>query len=251
MADKKVQKKAKLGEGLGSFLLAVTAILAFRWLLFEPYVIPSGSMIPTLLIHDHILVSKSSYGVRVPFTRTWLFRNQEPQRGDIVVFRSVDEGIFMIKRVVGLPGDKIEMGVDGLVSVNGQRLPTLPLTNVSSAPESQQPYYSVSEQDLGGDYSAFDFFEEDLGNKKHRMILVKGHLRSYANEFTVGPDEYFCMGDNRDNSRDSRYWGALPRDHLIGKALFVWLSCEEMLPFLPFLCNPAKLRWGRFFHSLN
>src|SRR5687768_52182 len=102
------KKKAKFGEGLGSFTLAVLAILAFRWLLFEPYVIPSGSMIPTLLVHDHILVNKLAYGVRVPFTSKWLIKTADPKRGDIVVFRAVDDqGYFMIKRVVGVPGDTI------------------------------------------------------------------------------------------------------------------------------------------------
>ncbi|NJM10246.1 MAG: signal peptidase I [Bdellovibrionaceae bacterium] len=117
-AETAPKKKAKFGEGLGSFLLAVTAILAFRWMLFEPYVIPSGSMIPTLLIHDHILVSKFSYGVRIPFTKKWLFKSSDPKRGDIVVFRSVeDNGYFMIKRVVGLPGDKIEVDSEGYLKL--------------------------------------------------------------------------------------------------------------------------------------
>src|ERR1700729_3545582 len=115
--------KAKFGEGLGSFLLAVAAILAFRWALFEPYVIPSGSMIPTLLIHDHILVSKFAYGLRIPFTKVWMFRGEEPKRGDIVVFRSVeDSGYFMIKRVVGLPGDQVEIEPEGYVKINGEKL---------------------------------------------------------------------------------------------------------------------------------
>src|ERR1700733_4635559 len=101
----KPKGKAKFGEGFGSFSMAVLAILAFRWALFEPYVIPSGSMIPTLLIHDHILVNKAAYGLRLPFSDSWLFRDSDPKRGDIVVFRSVDDaGYFMIKRVVGLPG---------------------------------------------------------------------------------------------------------------------------------------------------
>src|SRR3954469_21342838 len=110
MADEKTKKKgkAKFGEGLGSFLMAVAAILAFRWALFEPYVIPSGSMIPTLLIHDHILVNKLAYGLRIPFTKQWLMHFAAPQRGDIIVFRSVERNdLFLVKRLVGLPGDEI------------------------------------------------------------------------------------------------------------------------------------------------
>ena len=231
--------------------MAVAAILAFRWLLFEPYVIPSGSMIPTLLIHDHILVSKFAYGVRIPFTKSWLFKNQDPKRGDIVVFRSVeDNGFFMIKRVVGLPGDKIEVDPEGYVSVNGEKLPAKILP-VTEDPKSQAPYYPVTESDIGGPYAEYDFFEEDLKGVVHRGLLTKNAARFFDRPYTVPEDQYFCMGDNRDNSKDSRYWGALPREHLLGKALFVWLSCDETLPFLPFLCNPLHLRWGRFFHQLK
>jgi signal peptidase I len=244
-------KKAKFGEGIGSFLLAVLAILAFRWALFEPYVIPSGSMIPTLLIHDHILVSKFAYGLRIPFTKTWLFRNSEPKRGDIVVFRSVeDSGYFMIKRVVGIPGDKIEVDSEGYVKVNDEKLEAKPI-EITESPESQKPYYPVKPVDIGGDYNDFQFYQENLLGVNHRAMLTKGAPRFYDRPFTVPEDQYFCMGDNRDNSKDSRYWGALPRENLLGKALFVWLSCEDTLPFLPFLCNPAKIRWPRFFHALN
>lgn len=251
MAAKVGLRKARMGEGFGSFMFAVTAILCFRWLLFEPYVIPSGSMIPTLLIHDHILVNKLAYGIRVPFSKKWIVETSDPKRGDIVVFRGVDSEMFMIKRVVGLPGDKIEISSDGFITVNGERLPVKPIPNVNSDPKSQEPYYSVSELDLSGSYSDFDFFEEDLKGLQHRMILTKNAGRYFDHPFIVPEREYFCMGDNRDNSKDSRYWGSLPRENLLGRALFVWLSCESTLPFLPFLCNPAKLRWGRFFHSLQ
>lgn len=244
-------QKKKFGEGFGSFAFAVLAILAFRWALFEPYVIPSGSMIPTLLIHDHILVNKFAYGVRMPFSESWLFKNSDPKRGDIVVFRSVeDSGYFMIKRVVGLPGDKIEVDPDGYLKVNGERMPTTPM-DITAEASTQKPYYPVTESDIGGNYSDFQFYEEDLKGFEHRAMLTKGAPRFFDRAMTVPEDEFFCMGDNRDNSKDSRYWGALPRKNLLGKALFVWLSCDETLPFLPFLCNPLKLRWGRFFHVLR
>ncbi len=253
MAAKVAQKKAKFGDGLGSFLLAVLAILSFRWLLFEPYVIPSGSMIPTLLIHDHILISKSAFGIRFPFTKHWLVETGQPKRGDIVVFKGVENDMFMIKRVVGLPGDKIEMNLDGFLTVNGEKVPVTPIPDVTENPDTQKPYYPVTEHDLsGGLYADYSFFEEDLQGEKHRIILHKnGSLGRYMEPTVVPEGHYFCMGDNRDNSHDGRRWGPLPKEHLVGKALFVWLSCEKTLPYLPFLCNPAKLRWGRFGHSLN
>ena len=245
-------QKKKFSEGMGSFILAVLAILAFRWALFEPYVIPSGSMIPTLLIHDHILVSKCAFGVRIPFTKKWLFRGEEPKRGDIVVFRPVkDDGYFMIKRVIGMPGDRIEVDSEGYVILNGEKLPTKPL-EMSSDPKSQAPYYPVSENDIGENYSDITAYEEDLKGVHHRTMLRNyvSHPGIFRGE-TVPEGHYFCMGDNRDNSEDSRVWHSLPRENLLGKAMFVWLSCEETMPFLTFLCNPLKLRWSRFFHPLN
>jgi signal peptidase I len=181
-----------------------------------------------------------------------LFRNKDPQRGDIVVFRSVeDSGYFMIKRVVGVPGDKIEIDPEGYVHLNGEKLETQILP-VTADPESQKPYYSVKESDLAGaTFNDVDFFQENLNGVVHRGLLMKGAARFFDRPFTVNKDEYFCMGDNRDNSKDSRYWGPLPRENLLGQALFVWLSCDETLPFLPFLCNPLKLRWGRFFRGLK
>lgn len=243
-------KKAKFGEGFGSFTFAVLMILAFRWLLFEPYVIPSGSMIPTLLIHDHILVNKFAYSVRLPWTKQTLIEMNSPKRGDIVVFRSVDnDGYFMIKRVVGLPGDVIEVDPDGYLKINGEKLESRILP-VTSDPTSQKPYYPVKESDINGSYSEFDFIEENLLGVMHRGLLTKGAPRYFDSPFKVPEGQYFVMGDNRDNSKDSRFWGSLPKEHLLGKALFVWLSCEDTLPYLPFLCNPLKLRWGRFFHGL-
>lgn len=257
MAEAPVTKPAKVGSSAFSFFGAIAAILAFRWLLFEPFVIPSGSMIPTLLIHDHILVSKSAYGLRLPFTETWLWQYGGPKRGDIVVFKSVEGNYFMIKRVIGLPGDTIEMQEDGLVKVNGKVMDEKPL-DVTENPASQDPYYEANNGDLGGPPTDFQFFEEKVGDHTHRMMLKKfDSFRAgyeYAapgTPFKVPEGSLWAMGDNRDNSKDSRYWGPLPREKLMGKALFVWLSCEQTLPYIPFICNPLTLRWKRFFHVLE
>lgn len=249
-------KPQKVGNSFASFVGAILAILAFRWLLFEPFVIPSGSMIPTLLIHDHILVSKSAFGIRIPFTKTWIADFGGPKRGEIVVFKSLEGSYFMIKRVVGLPGDTIEMQEDGHVKVNGKTFEVKPL-QVTDDPVTQDPYYEANEADLQGSATNFDFFEEKTGDHTHRILLTKDMPRlgyrygGPGHPFSVPEGHVFAMGDNRDNSRDSRYWGPLPKDYLMGKALFIWLSCEDTLPYIPFICNPLTLRWKRFGHVLE
>ncbi len=245
------KEKAPFGEGLFSFIGAILAILAFRWLLFEPFVIPSGSMIPTLLVHDHILVNKLAYGVRWPFSKSWIIEFEGPKRGDIVVFKAVDESYFMIKRVVGLPGDEIQMKDDGKLLVNGVEVPRTELEISPSESSTQAPYYAVDGKDLEGSFEFFDFYEEKLGEHTHRLMHFRGSPRVWADPFKVPNDQYFVMGDNRDNSKDSRFWGPLPKENLMGRALFVWLSCQETLPVLTMICNPAEIRWKRFFHGLE
>ncbi len=243
-------KKQSFWENWGSFLLAVLAILGVRWALFEPYVIPSGSMIPTLLVHDHILVNKAAYGVRFPFSSQWLLKAEGPKRGDIVVFRSVDnDGFFMIKRVIGLPGDEVDVSEQGEIKINGELVPQTMMGNPQQA-ENQKPFYPVTEFDIQGPYDYFDFKLEKLGDVEHRILQYRDAFHRGGN-FKVPEDQYFCMGDNRDNSKDSRSWGSLPRENLLGRAMFIWLSCEETLPFLPFLCNPLTVRVGRIGHGIH
>lgn len=243
--------KAQFGEGLFSFLGAILAILAFRWLLFEPFVIPSGSMIPTLLVHDHILVNKLAYGVRWPFTKSWIVEFEGPERGDIVVFKAVDDSYFMIKRVVGLPGDRIQMKENGQLLINEEEVPRIDLNVSASSVESQAPYYAVDAVDLEGSFEFYDFYEEKLGDRTHRMMHFRGNPRTWDEPFVIPDGQYFVMGDNRDNSKDSRFWGPLPKENLMGKALFVWLSCQDTLPVLTMICNPLEIRWKRFFHGLE
>lgn len=242
-------KKQSFWENWGSFLLAVLAILGVRWALFEPYVIPSGSMIPTLLVHDHILVNKAAYGVRFPFSSQWLLKAEGPKRGDIVVFRSVeDSGFFMIKRVIGLPGDQIEVSEQGDLKINGEMVEQTLMSDPKIA-ENQKPFYAVTEFDIQGPYDYFDFKLEKLGDVHHRILQYRDAFHK-GGSFKVPDDQYFCMGDNRDNSKDSRSWGSLPRENLLGRAMFIWLSCEETLTFLPFLCNPLTIRVGRIGHGI-
>lgn len=249
MSKAKDSSKAGFFQSTGSFLLAILAILTLRWLLVEPYVIPSGSMIPSLLINDHILVNKFAYGVRVPFTKIWLYRDDGPKRGDVVVFRSVEtSGYFMIKRVVGLPGDEVEIGSDGQLQINGDVVPREPL---GRSEINRDPFYDIDAVDLGAPSERFEFYSEELGEHSFRSIQMRDGFRWKDRPFKVPEGHYFMMGDNRDNSKDSRFWGPLPEENLLGRAMFVWLSCEETIPFASFLCNPVELRWDRFFHRIR
>lgn len=245
------KEKAKFGDGFFSFFGAILAILAFRWLLFEPFVIPSGSMIPTLLIHDHILVNKLAYGIRWPFTKSWIVEFDGPKRGDIVVFKAVDESYFMIKRVIGLPGDQIKVEDDGRLLINGNEVERKVLNIRENEPESQKPYYVVDSKDLEGSFEFLNFYEEQMGDHTHRLMHIPGSPRVWPEPFYIPEGHYFVMGDNRDNSKDSRFWGPLPKENLMGRAMFVWLSCQDTLPILTVICNPLELRWKRFFHGLE
>lgn len=230
-----------------SLLFAILAALTIRWGLLEAYVIPSGSMLPSLLIHDHIFVNKIIYGIRVPFSKHWMFRFSNPQRGDIIVFKyPEDESTFYVKRVVGIPGDVISYE-NGKLRVNGQDV----VMKKAEGVDEKWDYEWLRPKDLGAEVDSFDHIIETNGGVRYSTLLSKEYEHRGFGPQEIPPDSYFAMGDNRDNSKDSRYWGFVPHENLLGKATFVWLSCEETLEFLPFLCNPLELRWGRFFHSVH
>lgn len=246
-----MKQKGSFFRSLFSFVLTILLLLGIRWALFEPYVIPSGSMIPTLLINDHILVNKAAFGVRWPFSKNWLLKYGSPNRGDIVVFKSKeDSGYFMIKRVIGIPGDKISYGDDGQLIINGEPIPRN-LIDAQTLPDEQGPFYFVTPEDLEGSYNDFVFFKEQLQDVSFRTVLRSENLRWGGNNYEVPEGELFVMGDNRDNSRDSRSWGTLPAENLLGRALFVWLSCDQTFSHASFLCDPSHIRWKRFFHLIK
>lgn len=237
-------------EGWGSIFLAVLLALFIRWGFFEAYVIPSGSMLPSLLINDHIFVNKFTYGLRVPFSERWLVRFNEPLRGEVIVFKYPnDTDIFYIKRIVGLPGDKI-FYENGILFINDKPMERKP-------PVSNDDLQWLRDVDLGTDGGRQDVLEnyvhftEVLENKEHSILVRKGENFDTYGPVTVPPDHFFMMGDNRNNSSDGRVWGMLPRELILGRASVVWLSCEETIPVVNILCNPVTLRWTRFFHGVN
>jgi signal peptidase I len=247
-------------RALGSLAGSILLILTIRWACFEPYVIPSGSMIPALLVHDHILVNKFAYGLRLPFTTQWLLELAPPKRGDIVVFRSIDDSnIFLIKRVIGLPGEEIAFRPDGVITVNGREIPR----RLMSEAEVQDLIKDWPSEERAEYEERYDFFIEDLDGVEHAVLRLKTDEfveRSVSGPYQVPERAIFMIGDNRDNSSDSRVWGALPMDNVLGRASLIWLSCDETLGAssesadlqgLRSLCNPQKLRWPRIGKALK
>ncbi|QFY42890.1 signal peptidase I [Candidatus Methylospira mobilis] len=195
-----------------SFFPVIFIVLLLRSFLVEPFRIPSGSMMPTLLIGDFILVNKFTYGIRLPVLHDKVIELNEPKRGDIVVFRfPKDPSVDYIKRVIGLPGDRIGYH-DKQLFINGERVEATPLGVYQG-------------KGKGETMSGALTLSEDLGNVSHD-ILIRQEQPSVQGDFTVPEGRYFVMGDNRDNSNDSRYWGTVPEENLVGRAFFIWMSWD-------------------------
>ncbi|MDW5375740.1 signal peptidase I [Halomonas sp. HP20-15] len=195
-----------------SFFPVLLVVLLLRSFLIEPFQIPSGSMRPTLEIGDFILVNKFTYGLRLPVANTEVVDLGEPQRGDVMVFRfPQDPSVNFIKRVVGLPGDRIRYEGKQLY-VNGEPVPKeLIDENPERAPGEVE-------------------FREWLGEHEHSLYNNPRDPGPQMREVTVPPGHYFMMGDNRDHSNDSRYWGFVPEANIVGKAFAVWMHWDGGLP---------------------
>ncbi|MBS4155158.1 signal peptidase I [Cobetia sp. MC34] len=192
-----------------SFFPVLLLVLVVRSFAFEPFQIPSGSMLPTLKIGDFILVNKYDYGLRLPVVDTKVLEVGEPERGDVMVFRfPEDPSTNFIKRVVGLPGDTIRYEGKQLY-VNGEAIDkTLNARNSS-------------------EQSGEDLLDETLGKHAHQIYNNPRDPGPQMREIRVPEGMYFVMGDNRDHSNDSRYWGFVPEENIVGKAVAVWMHWKE------------------------
>jgi signal peptidase I len=196
-----------------SFFPVILVVFLIRSFIAEPFKIPSGSMMPTLLAGDFILVNKFTYGLRVPILNNTFIEMHHPERGDVFVFHyPPDPSIDYIKRVVGLPGDKI-LYQDRQLFINGQKLDMTYLAD-----------YAYESAGLNQVHAKR--FEEQLGDVKHDLLIEENSM-SREGAFEVPPGHYFAMGDNRDNSRDSRYWGFVPEHNLVGRAFFIWFNFDQ------------------------
>jgi signal peptidase I len=190
-----------------SFFPVLLFVLVIRSFIFEPFRIPSGSMMPTLLTGDFIFVKKYSYGLRLPVLETKVIETGAPERGDVVVFRlPSDTSINYIKRVVGLPGDLITYRRH-VLTVNGE----------------------VVDFERHSQASPTDpRFVEQLGERQHEILILNEGNVNRDGSFEVPTGHYFMMGDNRDNSQDSRFIGAVPETHLVGEAVRIWMHMDGL-----------------------
>ncbi len=221
-----------------ALFLCFLAVVMVRANVVELFRIPSSSMLPTLTIGDHILVSKFNYGFMLPFSQWTLFRWAEPKRGEVIVFvYPKDTSLFYIKRVVGVPGDTIQ--------IQGRRL------LINGVEAVKQAVTDPGEIKVATDALPLKgtLFREEIGAVSH---LVQHTSRSEPeasaeDRYVVGPDEFFVMGDNRDDSYDSRSWGNVPRKYIRGKAQAIWLSVDHEANW----ASTAKYRWSRAFKSIR
>jgi signal peptidase I len=199
-----------------SFFPVLFVILLIRSFLVEPFTIPSASMVPSLLIGDFILVNKFAYGLRLPVANTKILDVGEPERGDVIVFRyPLNEKQNYVKRLIGLPGDEIRYD-QHMIYVNGE-------------PAAQRSVGRYVGQGSNAESTGSELLIEDLGEVEHQILTISARDRS-RNSWVVPEGQYFVMGDNRDNSQDSRSWGMVPEQNLVGRAFFVWMHWDWKLP---------------------
>ncbi|EOG3514167.1 signal peptidase I [Acinetobacter baumannii] len=213
------------------FWPVLAVVLVLRSFLYEPFNIPSDSMVPTLETGDFILVNKFDYGVRLPIVNKKVIDIGEPKRGDVIVFRYPPQPtISYIKRVIGLPGDHIVYD-HGQLIINGQKIPKVP-TQFSREKDALDTPTSIYHKETIGDHTFTMRELEGVNVARQAPFINYVDNGKYANqdglywEVTVPKGHYFAMGDNRDQSADSRFWGFVPEENLTGRAFYVWMHKE-------------------------
>ena len=221
----KVNTKSTAREYAEALTIAILLALFIRTFIIQAFKIPSGSMKPTLLIGDHLLVNKFIYGIKIPFMDKYIIQFKKPERGDVVVFKfPKNENLDFIKRVIGVEGDTIEIRNDQLY-VNDKKVEKMLVDKKAR----HQLIVKYNDNDV----SNADIYEETIGNKKH-MILAQPARKKDENfgPVTVPEDSIFVMGDNRDDSDDSRYWGYVRLEKIKGEALIIYWSWPRWKRFL-------------------
>jgi signal peptidase I len=222
-----------------SFFPVILAVLVIRSFIAEPFRIPSQSMMPTLLQGDFILVNKFSYGLRLPISGTKVLDLGAPARGDVIVFHyPEDPSVDFIKRVVGVGGDHVVYR-DKVLSVNGELM-------------AQQPDGAYSGERSSARMNGASQRIENLAGVSHRVLVLPTEF-DQPFEFTVPQGQYFVMGDNRDNSRDSRFWGTVPDHNLVGKAFFIWwnIDCGQENVLACLAHAGGNVDWSRIGSSVH
>ncbi|ETX10683.1 signal peptidase [Marinomonas ushuaiensis DSM 15871] len=221
-AQQRLAETPKFVAEVKSYFVIIAVIFCLRSFVVEPFQIPSGSMLPTLKIGDFILVNKFDYGIRLPVLNTTIIPTTQPERGDVVVFKyPLDPSLNYIKRLIGLPGDQVSYH-NKVLTVNGQQVSKDLLSKLSiSLNPSREPV---------------ELFNENIGGIEHEIY------NSYRNtphegDWVVPEGHYFVMGDNRDNSADSRFWGFVPEENMKGRAFYVWLHWDEFFSIPSFKNN--------------
>ena len=216
-------KEPLIIEYAKSFFPVLLIVLVLRSFLVEPFQIPTGSMIPTLNVGDFILVNKYAYGVRLPIIGTKIIQVKDPDRGEVIVFVPPHENKYYIKRVIGLPGDTVRYE-DKTLFINGELI-------------SKDYVESIMIQTSIGDLPGV-LYSETINGVEHatQNIDAVGRQRTRTN-WVIPNGHYFMMGDNRDNSSDSRVWGTVPDEDIVGKAIAVWMHKEPGLHLPTFSRN--------------
>jgi signal peptidase I len=237
-ASKKKKKESKgLLGSIRSIGPAVAVALAIRAFLFEPFSIPSGSMLPTLQIGDYVVVTKFAYGVRLPFSNSMLWQRDLPERGDVIVFeRPTPPAENLIKRVVGLPGDEIQL-IGGVLHVNGVAQPRELIERAHALDDYDElrRVWVPAKADL-----YVETIDDGAGGQRHFTLEQLRGGRGPHGPFVVPEGQLMVLGDNRDNSADSRAWGFVPLGHVRGRADVIGFSWGQ-----------DGLRTDRIFHSLD